>query len=165
MYFNAETQTNIVQRFYFALSNPGYLFLGKAEMLLNHSDRFQPVDLRKRLFRKTSPTILTESGPAVSWRDAIGREPSGDRLESAALASGPAVQLAVDLADKLRVANSAAESLFNLRPRDLGRPFQDLEVSYRPVELRSRIDQVRNELRPSELHDVAWLPPGSGEPA
>jgi two-component system, chemotaxis family, CheB/CheR fusion protein len=163
MYFNAETQASIVQRFHFALSYPGYLFLGKAEMLLNHSDQFQPVDLRKRLFRKTSPTIVTGSGPPVSWRDAIGREPSGDRLESAALASGPAVQLAVDLADKLRVANSAAESLFNLRPRDVGRPFQDLEVSYRPVELRSRIEQVKKELRPVELRDVEWLRPGSSE--
>jgi two-component system CheB/CheR fusion protein len=146
------------------LSYPGYLFLGKAEMLLNHSDRFQPVDLRKRLFRKASPTIGMESGPASSWSDTAGRERVGDRLESAALTSGPAVQLAVDLADKLRVANSAAEALFNLRPRDLGRPFQDLEVSYRPVELRSRIDQVRQELRPIELRDVEWLRPGSSDP-
>ena len=164
MYFNAETQASIVRRFHFALSYPGYLFLGKAEMLLNHSDRFQPVDLRKRLFRKASPTIGMETGPPASWSDTAGRERVGDRLESAALTSGPAVQLAVDLADKLRVANSAAEALFNLRPRDLGRPFQDLEVSYRPVELRSRIDQVRKELRPVELHDVEWVRAGSSEP-
>ena len=164
MYFNAETQANIVRRFHFALSYPGYLFLGKAEMLLNHSDRFQPVDLRKRLFRKASPTIMVEAGVPASWSNAGGREQVGDRLESAALASGPAVQLAIDLADKLRVANSAAEALFNLRPRDLGRPFQDLEVSYQPVELRSRIDQVRKELRPIELHDVEWLRPGSSDP-
>ena len=164
MYFNAETQANIVRRFHFALSYPGYLFLGKAEMLLNHSDRFQPVDLRKRLFRKASPTTMMETGRPVGWTEASGREQSGDRLESAALASGPAVQLAIDLADKLRVANSAAEALFNLRPRDLGRPFQDLEVSYRPVELRSRIDQVRKELRPIELHDVEWLRSGSSGP-
>ncbi len=163
MYFNAETQASIVRRFHFALSDPGYLFLGKAEMLLNHSDRFQPVDLRKRLFRKTSRAAMTESGLPVSWSDAAGREQFGDRLENAALASGPAVQLAIDLADKLRVANSAAEALLNLRPRDLGRPFQDLEVSYRPVELRSRIDQVRKELRPIELHDVEWLRPGGNE--
>ena len=164
MYFNAETQASIVRRFHFALSYPGYLFLGKAEMLLNHSDRFQPVDLRKRLFRKTSPTNMMESGPPASWSDAVGRDQRGNQLESAALASGPVVQLAVDLADKLRVANSAAEALFNLRPRDLGRSFQDLEVSYRPVELRSRIDQVRKELRPVELRDVEWLRPGSSEP-
>jgi two-component system CheB/CheR fusion protein len=164
MYFNAETQANIVRRFHFALSYPGYLFLGKAEMLLNHSDRFQPVDLRKRLFRKASPTIMMEPGAPASWREVANREQFGDRLESAALTSGPAVQLAIDLADKLRVVNSAAEALFNLRPRDLGRPFQDLEVSYRPVELRSRIDQVRKELRPIELHDVEWQRPGGSDP-
>ncbi|HEX6520639.1 MAG TPA: CheR family methyltransferase [Streptosporangiaceae bacterium] len=162
MYFNAETQANIVRRFHFALSYPGYLFLGKAEMLLNHSDRFQPVDLRKRLFRKASPAIM-EPGQVSGWTEAIGREPSGGRLETAALSSGPVVQLAVDLADKLRVANAAAESLFNLRPRDLGRPFSDLEVSYRPAELRSRIEQVRTELRPIELHDVEWQRAGGTE--
>ena len=165
MYFNAETQASIVRRFHFALSQPGYLFLGKAEMLLNHADRFQPVDLRKRLFRKASRTVMTESGAPVSWSDAASREQFSDRLESAVLASGPAVQLGIDLADKLRVANAAAEALFSLRPRDLGRPFQDLEVSYRPVELRSRIDQVRKELRPLELHDVEWLRPGGSEAA
>src|SRR5262252_4238803 len=124
MYFNAETQSNIIRRFHFALSYPGYLFLGKAEMLLNHADRFVPVDLRKRLFRKAAPTAVE---PAVSggWTEVITREPAGSRIESAALASGPIVQLAVDLDDRLRVANAAAEALFNLRPRDVGRPFQD----------------------------------------
>jgi two-component system CheB/CheR fusion protein len=164
MYFNAETQANVIRRFHFALSSPGYLFLGKAEMLLNHSDQFQPVDLRKRLFRKISPSPLLAGEPG--WRaEATGRDPTWGQLDAAALASAPVVQLATDLAGNLRVANSAAESLFNLRPRDLGRPFQDLEVSYRPVELRSRIEQVRTELRPAELHDVEWLRPGASQPS
>jgi two-component system, chemotaxis family, CheB/CheR fusion protein len=60
---------------------------------------------------------------------------------------------------------AAAEALFNLRPRDLGRPFQDLEVSYRPVELRSRIEHARKERRPAELRDVEWQRPGGAEPA
>jgi two-component system, chemotaxis family, CheB/CheR fusion protein len=164
MYFNAETQANVIRRFHFALSYPGYLFLGKAEMLLNHADRFAPVDLRKRLFRKASPALL-EPGENALWADMTGRDLPGGRIEGAALSSGPVVQLAVDLADKLRVANAAAEALFNLRPRDLGRSFQDLEVSYRPVELRSRIEQVRQELRPVELHDVEWQRPGGFEPS
>jgi two-component system CheB/CheR fusion protein len=155
MYFNAETQANVIRRFHFALSYPGYLFLGKAEMLLNHADRFTPVDLRKRLFRKAPPTALV-SGGMPSRTEVSGRETPGSRIEGAALSSGPVAQIAVDLSDKLRVANGAAESLFNLRPRDVGRPFQDLEVSYRPVELRSRIEQARKELRQVELHDVEW---------
>jgi two-component system CheB/CheR fusion protein len=165
MYFNAEAQANVVRRFHFALSYPGYLFLGKAEMLLNHTDDFQPVDLRKRLFRKPSPAGLTDSGHADGRGEAPVREPAWKQLDGAALSSGPVVQLAVDLADKLKVANAAAESLFNLRPRDLGRPFSELEVSYRPAELRSRIEQVKTELRPQELHDVEWLRSGSSEPS
>ena len=159
MYFNAETQANVIRRFHFALRYPGYLLLGKAEMLLNHSDRFVPVDLRKRLFRKASRAELQPSG-TLPWAEMSSRETASSRIDNATLASGPVVQLAVDLSDKLRVANAAAEALFNLRPRDLGRPFQDLEVSYRPVELRSRIEQVRKELRPVELHDVEWQRPG-----
>jgi two-component system CheB/CheR fusion protein len=165
MYFNAEAQANVVRRFHFALSYPGYLFLGKAEMLLNHADRFTPVDLRKRLFRKASPGILETTGAGGAWADVTSRESPGGRIEGAALSSGPVAQLAIDLTDRLRVANAAAEALFNLRPRDVGRPFQDLEVSYRPVELRSRIEQVRIELRPVELHDVRWQRPGGAEPS
>jgi two-component system CheB/CheR fusion protein len=161
MYFNAETQANVIRRFHFALSYPGYLFLGKAEMLLNHSSRFTPVDLRMRLFRKAAPSGF-EPGRAAALNEASGRVVPGDRLEGAALSSGPVAQLAVDLSGKLRVANAAAEALFNLRPRDLGRPFQDLEVSYRPVELRSRIEQVRKDPRPVELYDVEWQRPGGG---
>jgi two-component system, chemotaxis family, CheB/CheR fusion protein len=162
MYFNAETQASVIRRFHFALSSPGYLFLGKAEMLLNHADTFAPVDLRNRLFRKSSPAAPAPGGTSA-WADMSGRQAPGKRIEDAALSSGPVAQIAVDLSDRLRVANGAAEALFNLGPRDLGRPFQDLEVSYRPVELRSRIEQVRNELRSAELHDVEWQRPGGLE--
>jgi two-component system, chemotaxis family, CheB/CheR fusion protein len=34
MYFNVEAQSQIIDRFHFALSDDGFLFLGKAEMLL-----------------------------------------------------------------------------------------------------------------------------------
>ena len=162
MYFNAETQASVIRRFHFALSSPGYLFLGKAEMLLNHADRFAPVDLRNRLFGKASPAALGPGG-IPAWPEVAGRQGPGKRMEDAALSSGPVAQIAVDLSDRLRVANGAAEALFNLGLRDLGRPFQDLEVSYRPVELRSRIEQVRKELRPAELHDVEWQRPGGLE--
>jgi two-component system CheB/CheR fusion protein len=40
MYFNAETQARILSRFHFALAPAGVLFLGKAEMLLSHTNLF-----------------------------------------------------------------------------------------------------------------------------
>jgi two-component system CheB/CheR fusion protein len=83
------------------------------------------------------------------------------RLKAAALASVPVAQLAIDLVGNLGVANATAEALFNLRPRDVGRPFQDLEVSFRPVELRSHIEQARTDMRQIELRDVEWQRVGS----
>ncbi|GAA4040148.1 CheR family methyltransferase [Nonomuraea soli] len=162
MYFNAETQLSIVRRFHFALANPGYLFLGKAEMLLNHSDKFEPVDLRMRLFKK----VHNDTGHRSPWISGHTLQNPGARvseLEHAALAAGPVAQIALDLSGHLALVNSRAEVLFNLSPRDVGRPFQDLEVSYRPVELRSVIEQVQVELRPVELREVVWHRPGAAE--
>src|SRR5690606_22932519 len=52
MYFNTDTQKKILQRLHFALADPGYLVLGKAEMLLLRSNDFESVDVRLRVFKK-----------------------------------------------------------------------------------------------------------------
>lgn len=64
MYFNAETQNKIVSRFHFALNDAGFLFLGKAEMLLTHAKLFTPIELGWRIFAKV-PKIpcTTACGP------------------------------------------------------------------------------------------------------
>ena len=46
--------------------------------------------------------------------------------------------------------------LFGLVPGDLGRPVQDLELSYRPIELRSLVAQVVEQRRPVTLREVVW---------
>jgi two-component system CheB/CheR fusion protein len=56
-------------------------------------------------------------------------------------------------------ANAHARLLFDVNQADVGRPIQDLPLSYRPVELRSRIDEVYAEgraiwIRGVELHRV-----------
>ena len=38
--------------------------------------------------------------------------------------------------------NERARSLFDIAPSDLGRPIQDLKLSYRQMELRKLIDQA-----------------------
>ncbi|HEX3867747.1 MAG TPA: protein-glutamate O-methyltransferase CheR, partial [Gemmatimonadaceae bacterium] len=52
MYFNAETQAKILQRFQFALNDHGVLFLGRAETLMTHANTFAPVDLKRRISTK-----------------------------------------------------------------------------------------------------------------
>ena len=52
MYFNAETQSQILKRFHFALKDTGYLFLGKSEMLLTYGELFRPTSIKWRIFTK-----------------------------------------------------------------------------------------------------------------
>jgi len=52
MYFTAETQARILGRFNLALAEGGLLFLGRSELLLNHGQLFEPIDPRRRFFRK-----------------------------------------------------------------------------------------------------------------
>jgi two-component system CheB/CheR fusion protein len=52
MYFNAETQSKILAGFHFSLKDAGYLFLGRAELLLTHTDLFAPVSMKHRIFKK-----------------------------------------------------------------------------------------------------------------
>ena len=51
MYFNADAQARIMARFYFSLRPGGVLLLGRAEMLFSYVGMFQPVDLKRRIFK------------------------------------------------------------------------------------------------------------------
>ncbi|WP_405148310.1 PAS domain-containing protein [Sphaerisporangium sp. NBC_01403] len=163
MYFNSETQRGIVRRFHFALSDPGYLFLGKAEMLLNHGDKFAPVELRMRVFKKVGASPIGARAPWGGGTMSPHRQPHDLALQAVALASGPVAQIVIDRSGNVAMVNSLAEMLFTLNPRDIGKPFQDLEVSYRPAELRSVIEQVRLEMRPADLQDITWYRPSDKE--
>ena len=50
----------------------------------------------------------------------------------------------------------APSAMLGLTDRDLGRPFQDLDVSYRPLELRSQLAAVTESRAPVWLREVEW---------
>lgn len=159
MYFNAEAQATILARFHFALQNNGFLFLGKAEMLLTHSYTFTAVDLRQRVFIKVSRAVRDRLVllPQPSGENSMNHLATHERLQEAAFDTSLVAQVVVNRSGFLISANERARALFNLVPADLGRPLQDLEVSYRPVELRSCIEQAYTECRPISLRDVEQL--------
>ena len=162
MYFNAETQHQILARFHFALNDGGVLFLGRAETMLTRTHLFEPVDLRRRLFRKLAIPGFRDRPPSPSGlpdidRDELGGLDAGNgRLRDAVLDASPVAQIVIGSDGGLTLANASARTLFGLFPGDLGRPLQDLELSYRPVELRSHIDEVYATRRPVLLPSVAW---------
>ena len=79
-----------------------------------------------------------------------------DQVRQAALAASPVAQVVVSTDGRLALANDAATRLFGLSARDLGRPFQDLDLSYRPVDLRTSIDEAADERRDVWLREIEW---------
>ncbi len=154
MYFDAETQAKVLRRFHFALQPQGVLFLGKAEMLLSRSATFGPLDMKRRFFRKVDDGRGRTSG---RFADSVAlpapRGPGVDVI-AAAVQSSPLAQLVVDVQGRLALANHRAETLFGLSARDLGSVLQDLQLSYRPGELRSLVEQAARERRTVWQRDV-----------
>ena len=157
MYFNSETQARVLARLHFGLNDLGFLFLGKAEMLLTHAKLFRPVDLGHRVFAKAPASVgRPPVVPAQHGQDAltpVEADVSG-RVRDAALETGPVATMVVDAQGRVVVANERMRTVFGLAERDLGRPLQDLDISYRPLELRSLIDQALSERRAVSVADV-----------
>jgi two-component system, chemotaxis family, CheB/CheR fusion protein len=161
MYFNRETQGRVLARFHFALRPGGVLFMGKAEMLLTHGHLFTPVELKWRVFTKVAA--------ASEVRDHLPlprlEEPGDDmdsQLQALALDSDMTAQFVIRADGLLVLANERARALFRLTGADIGRRVSELDLSYRPTELRSRIDEAMTTRRPVTVRDVV-MPSESGE--
>jgi two-component system CheB/CheR fusion protein len=153
MYFNAETQAGVLRRFHFALRENGVLFLGKSEMLTAHNTLFRPVDIKHRVFTKSRldhPPVLAADVEPLQ----VAGDPAHHR--DLALEASPLPQIVVDETGTLVVANRAARQLFDVAAADVGRPLKDLELSYRPVELRSNLEQAFESRRGHVLRDVVF---------
>ncbi|GGM86945.1 chemotaxis protein CheR [Lentzea pudingi] len=159
MYFNQETQSKILGRFHFALVPKGVLFLGKAEMLLSHSRIFDPIDLKRRIFRK-APNGSGHAGSFASYPIAHDRrvDVAGiDELREHAFSASPVAQVVVTADDVVALANQQAQTTFGLTAKDAGRPLRDLDISYRPIELRGYVEQARLERKSLRVKDVEWM--------
>ncbi|WP_041781929.1 CheR family methyltransferase [Mycolicibacterium chubuense] len=157
MYLNADTQRNVLSRLHFALAPRGVLLLGHAEMLLSHADRFTPLNLKYRFFRK-APTpgenIERHAAAALLERhdDATGLA----SIRDLAFRASPVAQIVVTGDDTVAMINQQAETTFGLSARDIGRLLRDLDVSFRPVELRAHLEKAKVERRSARIQDVQW---------
>lgn len=160
MYFNAEAQAKILSRFHFALNDTGFLFLGKAEMLFTHANLFQPVDLRRRVFKKVARVTLRDrllimtQGSDEETATQVSRQV---RFREAAFDASTVAQLVMDLNGTVVLANERARLLLGITLKDLNRPLHELDISYRISELRRRIEDTYNEHRPITLKEMEWV--------
>ncbi|MFL5930459.1 MAG: PAS domain-containing protein, partial [Gaiellaceae bacterium] len=78
----------------------------------------------------------------------------------AGLHQAPVPQIILDSRGNLARANLQARLAFGLTQADLGKPLHELEVSYRPLDLRSRLDEVHMERRPVTVRGIEWMVDG-----
>jgi two-component system, chemotaxis family, CheB/CheR fusion protein len=160
MYFTAEAQSRILRRLNFALTERGFLFLGRSEILVAHNDLFRAHNLKWRVFQKIP------GGPA---RERVGFPGGGapragengslelhHELRGGAIALAPTAQILVGKDGTTAEINQRARELFGCSPTDIGRPFQDLALSYRPIDLRSAIERVYETGEIVTLSRVPW---------
>ncbi|HEY9677680.1 MAG TPA: CheR family methyltransferase [Drouetiella sp.] len=162
MYLNADTQAKILARFHYALDEDSYLFLGKAETLLAHTGIFQPIDIKNRIFRKVARktdkvrTLIVRNTEI----DLNNETTVKDYIRKLSFDAAVVPQIVVDNEGKLILANQAARTTFSLKDEDLNRPIQNLEISYRPLELRSLIDRATKENQSLRVSKIERQLPG-----
>jgi two-component system CheB/CheR fusion protein len=164
MYFQADAQARILARFYFSLKPTGYILLGRAEMLFSHGAMFTPVDLKRRLFKPVPKPnqrdrllLMAQTGRDIM----MNHRPGHAKLREAAFESDSVPQIVLDANGTLAAANAPARLRFGLSDGDVGRPIQDLEVSFRPTDLRSPLQQALQDAREVVLKDVPWSTDGA----
>ena len=171
MYFNNESQRRVLARLHFAINDSGYLFLGRAEMLLTHPSLFTPVDLKRRFFAKVRQTAYPDRVSLLTQAADTGKNSNNDDGGAAAVADnafdlGPEAHLVLDGKGMLARANERARTLLHLGSRDRARHYRELDL---PPEVQRVIEQAYNEalasrLKDMQLAELQWTSP-SGDPA
>ena len=154
IYLEAETQDVVLPRLHYSLLPTGFLFLGKAETQMARSQLFKPVDARHRIFQKVVQDWRRSSGgglTSVKAYRSVEAPTAANRMLEAVLNEATAAILVIDELGCVALANAAARRLLNVGEADIGRPFQDLPVSYRPLELRGPMEEVTRTQRPLRL--------------
>jgi two-component system CheB/CheR fusion protein len=118
---------------------------------------FHPVDLKRRIFRIAAGHERVRLPAArTAPEESMTEQPPDARLRNAAFDTSRDPQILIDAGGRLAAANEAARRQFKVGPAMLGAPLQDLELSYRPAELRQSLEEARQERRETTLRNISW---------
>jgi two-component system, chemotaxis family, CheB/CheR fusion protein len=161
IYLETETQNAVLPRVHYALVDDGILFLGRAETQLARSKLFRSVDIKHRLFQKVPQEWRrTRKGSGMAGADSDDEPaPLQIGMLGAIVDNAASAYVVIDSDGIMVFANAQARRMLEVGDADVGRPFQDLAISYRPVELRSRIEEVHRQGRPIRIEHQDYLRP------
>jgi two-component system CheB/CheR fusion protein len=150
-------QAKVLTSFHFALNPGGYLFLGKSEALVTRTQLFEVVDLRQHIVRKGgNGTDIAALAAPVAGRPVKNARHDVSRPTDAAFEQSVVAQVVLDSGATIVMANRAARRMFGLGAAEIGRHLREVELSFRPTDLRSPVDRVLRERRPTTIYDVSW---------
>jgi two-component system CheB/CheR fusion protein len=113
MYLNADAQSNVMARFFFSVVPAGFLILGRAEMLSTHGTLFQPVDLKRRIFKTNQTANRHRVRPVLigaGREDIVAHPDSHARLRQLAFDVGPDPQIVETAYEDLQSTNEELET-------------------------------------------------------
>jgi two-component system, chemotaxis family, CheB/CheR fusion protein len=141
MYLNSATQAVVVPRLHYSLRNSGFLFLGRAEMVVHAgAGRFEAVSVRHRVFVSLPQAPPPDSVPSrLTLREPfdllplevppLDRVSVSDNEPEPTFQLGAVAQLVISHGGVLLGANDAAREIFGIGTEDVARPIREL----RPV--------------------------------
>jgi two-component system CheB/CheR fusion protein len=163
IYFDSDTQQQLLPRFHYALRDEGYLFLGKAETLMSRSLLFRPLEARYRIFQRV-PQGATEEAMLSNLESRRARKTAGERgdgaLETYLLhalvdqTSDPVLLL--DPRCRLVVASPSARETFRISNEAMGSSVHELEERFRPGPLRLALEDARASGRGTHLDHLEF---------
>ena len=142
-YFDAEKQKRIIcDKLRVALKPKGYLLIGNGESI---NAEYGLLACGPGAFLKTRDTVY--GGPRWTEHPEYMGTESGrhDRLHEFAFDNSPTAHIVLDDQGAVALVNAQARIRFGLSGPDIGRPLRDLEISYRPAELRSLIEEAMRQ--------------------
>lgn len=134
VYFNAELKQRILSIFHYALLSGGYLFLGKSETVGNHTNLFESVDSKNKIFkrkRKEGTSSLKTSAlgslknDSLKWKPTAGKkelkialEKTKKELKKILEFSGDVI-CSIDKSGRFISVSAASKSVFGYEPEEL----------------------------------------------
>ena len=129
--------------------------------MITHSNFFVPVDIKHRIFSKTARVRPRNSQPNPAKIIDQNARLDWIALKDKSLENLPVAHMLLDKEGAMILANERARVLLGLGAKDIGRMVQDLEVSYKPLEIRSQIEKAYIEHRKMSVPKVErHLPDG-----
>lgn len=139
-YFDAEKQDLIVEtKLRVAMKPNRFLIVGAGQSI----EQRGLTTCATSVYLKTNDTASGVPRQAGSADLLPGELTNAERLHEFAFDSSPNAHIVVDDKALIALVNSQARRTFGLAGVDIGRPLRDLEVSYRPAELRSLIENAK----------------------